>query len=80
MIGMEDDSGSTVGGFGGNEVDGILSAEEVADCIVEGVAAGRFLILPHGTVGTYCQRKAADHDRWIQGMQRFRRRLAGDGE
>jgi NAD(P)-dependent dehydrogenase (short-subunit alcohol dehydrogenase family) len=80
MIGIEDDSGSTEGGFGGNEVDGILPAEAVADCIVEGVAGGRFLILTHGQVSEYCQRKAADHDRWIQGMRRFRRRLAGDDE
>lgn len=76
MIGIEDDSDTMEGGFGGNEVDGILSAEEVAECIVDGVAAGRFLILTHPQVSDYVQRKAADHDRWISGMQRFRRRLA----
>jgi NAD(P)-dependent dehydrogenase (short-subunit alcohol dehydrogenase family) len=80
MIGMPDDAEVAGGGFGGNEVDGILSAEDVADCIVEGLAEGRFLILPHAKVSTYCQRKAADHDRWIQGMQRFRRRLSGEGQ
>lgn len=76
MIGIEDDSDSMEGGFGGNEVDGILSADEVADCVVNGVAAGRFLILPHPQVSDYVQRKAADHDRWIGGMRKFRRRLA----
>jgi hypothetical protein len=80
MIGIEDDSESLQGGFGGNDVDGILSADEVADCIVEGIAAGTFLILPHPQVAAYVQRKASDHDRWIAGMQRFRRQLMGEHE
>jgi short-subunit dehydrogenase len=74
MIGIEDDSDSMDGGFGGNDVDGILSADEVADCVVEGVREKQFLILPHPQVATYMQRKASDHDRWIAGMQRFRRK------
>ena len=78
MIGIEDDSESMQGGFGGNDVDGILSADEVADCIVKGIAAGKFLILPHPQVAGYVQRKASDHDRWITGMQRFRRQLMGE--
>ena len=77
MIGIEDDSESMVGGFGGNEIDGILSADEVANCVVDGVGAGEFMILPHPQVSDYVQRKASDHDRWIGGMQRLRRRLTG---
>jgi NAD(P)-dependent dehydrogenase (short-subunit alcohol dehydrogenase family) len=76
MIGIEDDSDSLDGGFGGNDVDGILAPEDVADCIVEGIKGGRFLILPHPEVANYFQRKASDHDRWISGMQRFRKKLA----
>jgi len=76
MIGIEDDSDDQSGGFGGNDVDGILSADEVADCIVNGMQAGKFLILPHPQVATYFQRKASDHDRWIGGMQRFRKKLS----
>jgi len=38
----------------------------------------RFLVLPHPQVATYFRRKAEDHDRWIGGMRRFRRRLAGE--
>ena len=75
LIGIEDDSESLDGGFGGNELDGILRPEEVADCVVEGINEERFMILPHKQVTTYCQRKAADHDRWIKGMQRFRSSL-----
>jgi NAD(P)-dependent dehydrogenase (short-subunit alcohol dehydrogenase family) len=75
MIGMGDDDDPAEGGFGGNDVDGILSPETVADMIVEQALAGRFLILTHPEVATYVQRKAADHDRWITGMQRFRRQI-----
>jgi NAD(P)-dependent dehydrogenase (short-subunit alcohol dehydrogenase family) len=78
MIGIEDDAVATDGGFGGNDVDGILSPERVADDIVAGIREGRFLVLPHPQVQTYFQRKAADHDRWIAGMQRFRRKLTGE--
>ncbi len=75
MIGIEDDSDDFSGGFGGNDVDGILSADEVADIIANGVEAGQFLILTHPTVTTYVERKAANHDRWIDGMRRFRQKL-----
>jgi NAD(P)-dependent dehydrogenase (short-subunit alcohol dehydrogenase family) len=75
MIGIEDDSDSQGGGFGGNDVDGIMSADAVADIIVTESLAGKFLILTHPEVATYVERKAGDHDRWISGMQRFRAKL-----
>jgi hypothetical protein len=82
MIGVDEDleveDGST--GFGGNDVDGILSTEYVADCILAGIENERFLVLPHPQVSNYFQRKAADHDRWINGMKRFKRQLAGEAE
>jgi NAD(P)-dependent dehydrogenase (short-subunit alcohol dehydrogenase family) len=78
MIGIEDDAETADGGFGGNDVDGILSPERVADDIVTAIREGRFLVLPHPQVQNYFQRKAADHDRWIAGMQRFRRKLEGE--
>lgn len=49
----------------------ILEPEEVADAVVEGLAAERFLILPHPEVATYQQRKAADPDRWLAGVRRL---------
>jgi len=76
MIGIEDDSDLMDGGFGGNDVDGILTADEVADCVVKGIQEKQFLILPHPQVATYVQRKASDHNRWIAGMRRFRRKLS----
>jgi len=75
MIGIEDDTESIDGGFGGNDVDGIMSPEDVADIIVNEALAGKFLVLTHPQVATYVGRKATDHDRWIGGMQRFRKKL-----
>ena len=63
--------------FGGADADGILTPEQVADCVIEGVANGQFLIAPHPEVLGYFQRKAGDYDRWIGGMRKFRRQLAG---
>lgn len=79
MTGFDDDGQAQDGeqGFGGNDVDGILSADYVADCILAGIEEERFLVLPHPQVATYFQRKADDHDRWINGMRRFRQRLLG---
>lgn len=49
----------------------------VADAVVAGLREERFLILPHPEVAEYVRRKADDYDRWIRGMQRLQRRLAG---
>jgi short-subunit dehydrogenase len=55
--------------------DGMLQPDDVAQCVVEGLAERRFLILPHPQVATYMQRKTGDYDRWIRGMQRFRQKF-----
>ena len=80
MIGVDEDSGIEDGGrgFGGNDIDGILSAEYVADCILGGIQDQRFLVLPHPQVTTYVRRKANDHDRWVGGMRRYRRKFIGE--
>jgi NAD(P)-dependent dehydrogenase (short-subunit alcohol dehydrogenase family) len=49
----------------------LLQPEQVADAVIEGLAAERFLILPHPEVATYFQRKAADPDRWLAGVRRM---------
>ncbi len=48
-----------------------LEPEEVAEAVVEGLAAERFLILPHPRVADYFRRKADDYDRWLAGMRRL---------
>jgi NAD(P)-dependent dehydrogenase (short-subunit alcohol dehydrogenase family) len=57
--------------------DGMLEPEQVAECVVKTLAEERFLVLPHPEVSTYMQRKTSDYDRWIAGMQRFRRKFTG---
>jgi NAD(P)-dependent dehydrogenase (short-subunit alcohol dehydrogenase family) len=49
----------------------ILTAEQVADAVVEGLAQERFLILPHPQVGTFWAQKASDPDRWLAGVRRL---------
>ncbi len=54
---------------------GFLSPLDVADVVLDAVAEGRFLALPHPEVDTMQQGKAADRDRWLAGMQRLRRSI-----
>ncbi len=49
----------------------VIDPEEVAEAVVAGIDAERFLILPHPEVATYFQRKASDYDRWLNGMRRM---------
>ncbi|HEV2141335.1 MAG TPA: SDR family NAD(P)-dependent oxidoreductase, partial [Candidatus Dormibacteraeota bacterium] len=55
--------------------EGALEPEAVAEAVVEGVGAERFLILPHPEVAEYFRRKADDYDRWLRGMRRLRSQL-----
>ena len=53
-------------------VDGVLTPEEVAECVVETMAREEFLILPHAKVRDYMQFKTGDVDRWLGGMRKLR--------
>jgi len=66
-------SGFEGGGVAG--VDGMLSPEDVAQAVVEGLAAEQFLILPHPEVVEYFRRKADDYERWLRGMRRLQARF-----
>lgn len=68
-------AGTEGGGVAG--VDGMMEPDAVAEAVIEGLAAESFLILPHPEVKEYVQRKSADIDRWLKGMQRLRDRYAG---
>ena len=50
---------------------GVLEPDDVAEAVVEGLRAERFLILPHPEVADYFQRKAGAYDRWLAGMRRL---------
>ncbi len=53
----------------------VLEPESVADAVMEGLADGRFLILPHPEVRDHYGFRANDTDRWLRGMRRLRRRI-----
>ena len=57
-------------------VDGLMEPEELAEVVIDGLRAERFLILPHPEVLEYMQRKTGDYDRWLKGMNRLQERLA----
>lgn len=66
------------GGVAG--VDGMAEPEDIAECVIRGLAEESFLILPHESVTTYFQRKGQDYDRWIRGMRRLQAQFGGDLE
>jgi len=49
----------------------VIEPPQVADAVVAGIDAEKFLILPHPEVATYFQRKATDYDRWLAGMRKL---------
>ena len=65
--------GGTDGGAAG--LDGILSPEQVAEAVIEGLREERFLIPPHQQVEQYHLNKAQNYDRWIGGMRKLRRSM-----
>jgi NAD(P)-dependent dehydrogenase (short-subunit alcohol dehydrogenase family) len=56
---------------------GVLTVEQAAAAIADGIEQDRFLILTHPEVLGFFQNKANDYGRWIAGMRRVRERLRG---
>jgi hypothetical protein len=54
---------------------GVVTPEHVAAMTVDAVRQGGFLVLPHPEVLDMYRGKGADYDRWIAGMQHYRRSL-----
>jgi NAD(P)-dependent dehydrogenase (short-subunit alcohol dehydrogenase family) len=68
------------GGGGGSAqaaVDGVLTAEQVAESALDAIGTEQFLVLPHPEVATYERRRADDRERWLRGMRRMQARLGG---
>jgi NAD(P)-dependent dehydrogenase (short-subunit alcohol dehydrogenase family) len=61
----------TAQGAGSAGVDGILTAEQVAQAVVDTMSDEAFLCLPHPEVASYLKSKTADYDRWLGGMQKM---------
>jgi NAD(P)-dependent dehydrogenase (short-subunit alcohol dehydrogenase family) len=53
----------------------LLTVADVAEAVIDGLAAEKFLILPHPEVGKYFAQKAADPDRWLAGLRRLARKV-----
>lgn len=49
----------------------VVQPEQVADQVVDAIAAERFFVLPHPEVAEFARRKADDHERWLAGMRRL---------
>jgi NAD(P)-dependent dehydrogenase (short-subunit alcohol dehydrogenase family) len=56
---------------------GVIEPEDVAEAVVAGLEAERFLILPHPEVLDHFRRKADDYDRWLGGMRKLQARTQG---
>ena len=55
----------------------IKEPEEVAQQVLEAIAEERFLVLTDPIAQTWMERKTADPDRWLHGMNRLQQRLEG---
>lgn len=60
--------------------DGVISADEAAAKIINGIADDRFLIYTHEPAGAYWAKKADDPERWIDGMTRLKQKIRGAAE
>jgi NAD(P)-dependent dehydrogenase (short-subunit alcohol dehydrogenase family) len=52
-----------------------ITPEAAADAVIEGIADGRFLILPHPEVARMYAGRATDPDRWLHGMNKLQRHV-----
>jgi NAD(P)-dependent dehydrogenase (short-subunit alcohol dehydrogenase family) len=66
-------------GTGAGSIPGVLTVEQAASAIADGIEQDSFLILTHPEVLGYFQKKAADYGRWLAGMRRVREGLRGGG-
>jgi NAD(P)-dependent dehydrogenase (short-subunit alcohol dehydrogenase family) len=70
MAGLEDAAGAAVLASGQ-----MVEPEDVADAVVAGIRAERFLILTHPEVAGYMANKGSDPERWLAGMRRLQAKV-----
>ena len=69
--------GNSTGGISEFLRGSALTAEEVAEAVIQGLATEQFLILPHPIVAEYFQHKAENYERWLGGMRKLQARHGG---
>jgi NAD(P)-dependent dehydrogenase (short-subunit alcohol dehydrogenase family) len=72
MTGLDESTGA-------GSIPGVLTVEQAASRIADGIERDDFLILTHPEVLGYFQKKAADYGRWLAGMRRIRDGLRAGG-
>lgn len=69
-------------GYSDNEtvdsLPGVITAEALAETVVQGLAQERFLILPHSDVAQFIQFKSANYEKWLSAMRRLRRKIVDE--
>ena len=55
-----------------------IEPEQVADALLDAIADGRFLVLPHSEVRDYYAIRATDTDKWLRGMNRLQQKIEGE--
>ncbi|MFK7957871.1 MAG: SDR family oxidoreductase [Lysobacterales bacterium] len=77
LIGFDEDTQElTPDGIASHDSDNILSAEQAAAIIMQGMADETFMIVPHPEVIQYLQHKAGNYGQWIGGMRKLRRTIS----
>ena len=66
------------GGIAEHLRESAIDPEEVAESVIVGLAAEKFLILPHAEVADYFRHKGEDYERWLRGLRRLQDRFGAD--
>lgn len=56
--------------------DGVMTADEAAAAVLEGIEDDRFMIYTHPPAGIYWAKKASNPERWIKGMASLKQKIA----
>lgn len=59
-------------------LEGSVTAEFAAECVVRAMDEETFLVLPHAEVADFERRRANDRDRWLGGMRRLKAKIDAD--
>ncbi|MGB7244103.1 MAG: SDR family oxidoreductase [Sulfitobacter sp.] len=58
-----------------SDLPGVITPEDLAETVVQGIARESFLILPHPGVAQSMQFKSSDYDKWLKAMRKLRGRI-----